>query len=42
MGRSRLRRHRRTIVDEDGVVRRVFAFERTFDGDLVKPGDQLR
>ena len=27
-----------TLVDEDGVRRTVLDFERTVDGDLVKPG----
>jgi hypothetical protein len=26
-----------TVIDEDGVRRTVLAFERTVDGDLVKP-----
>jgi hypothetical protein len=29
-----------TLVDDDGVLRTVFEFERTVDGDAVKDGEQ--
>ena len=29
-----------TVVDDDGVLRTVFAFERTVDGDVVKASER--